>query len=325
MSTLTSRYIAAVGRAVPESQRQDVEAEVAAALEDLTQARLETGEDPQAAEEAALLELGDPMRLAAGYANKPLHLIGPDYFPAYVRLLKVLAATVLPVVTGAVVLGQIVSAAGAAAVITTALATLWQVALLMAFWVTVIFAAIERSPGARAASPQWKPSMLPDPPAGGVRLGDTLVSVVMTLIGVAYIIWQQFRSPFTDTAGTPIPTLDPGLWSFWIPVMLTGLLASAVIEILRYRAGGWSWPFVGLNAAADLLFALPLVWLAATDSLLDPEFVGRLVDLGWTDAALHLKVSVIVITVGVVVWELIDSARKVSIDTAARNGDYARG
>ncbi|MBP2374518.1 hypothetical protein JOF46_002430 [Paeniglutamicibacter psychrophenolicus] len=35
----------------------------------------------------AAASIHDPMRLAAGYSNKPLHLIGPDHFPAYIRLL----------------------------------------------------------------------------------------------------------------------------------------------------------------------------------------------------------------------------------------------
>ena len=64
---------------------------------------------------------------------------------------------------------------------------------------------------------------------------------------------------------------------------------------------------------------MPLIWLAATNTLLDPRFLGKLVDLGWIDAGLHLNVTIIVITVGVLAWELIDSARKVRGDTAARN------
>lgn len=66
MSTLSSRYVTAVSRSVPESQREDVEAEVAASIEDLTEARLEAGTPPADVERAVLPELGDPMRLAAG-------------------------------------------------------------------------------------------------------------------------------------------------------------------------------------------------------------------------------------------------------------------
>jgi hypothetical protein len=72
MATLTQRHVAAVACGVPEDQRSDVERDTAAAIADLTEARLAAGEEPDAAERAALLELGDPVRLAAAYSSRPL-------------------------------------------------------------------------------------------------------------------------------------------------------------------------------------------------------------------------------------------------------------
>ena len=317
MSTLTNRYIAAVSRAVPESQRRDVEAEVAAAIADLTEARLDTGVGPEDAEHGVLLELGDPMRLAADYSNRPLHLIGPDHFPTYVRLLKVLAATVLPIATLAVITAKLLTGADAGQVAAAAVTTLLELAMQLAFWVTVVFAVIERSPGTTAMHPKWDPSMLPDSPSGRARLGDTVVSVLLALGVAAYLPWQHFRSPFTSGDGSPIPTLDPGLWRSWIPVLLAAMLAMAVLEILRYRAGGWSVKFVSLNAALNLLFAVPVIWLAAAGSLLEPAFVQRLVDAGWANADLQLNATIIVVTAGVVLWDVVDSLRKLPGDAAA--------
>jgi hypothetical protein len=64
--------------------------------------------------------------------------------------------------------------------------------------------------------------------------------------------------------------------------------------------------------------AVPLVWLATTITLLEPRFIAELVEHGWAAAALHLNLTVIVIAVGVVAWNLIDPLRKVGRDTAAR-------
>ena len=318
MSTLSSRYITAVSRSVPESQRSDVEAEVAAAIEDLTEARLAAGSTPEDAERAVLLELGDPMRLAADYSNKPLYLIGPDHFPTYIRLLKILAATVLPVIGVAVMLGSFLSGGDAGEIISGGIIAVMGVALHIFFWTTLIFAIIERSPDSKQIRAKWDPSTLPDTPPGGVRLGDTLAAVLVALVGIIYLPWQHFSSPFRDANGEPIPTLNAELWPVWIPLLMAGLLATAVLEIFRYRAGGWSWRFVAVNTVLELVVAVPLIWLAATNTLLEPRFVTELVGHGWADAALHLNVSVIVITAGVVTWNLTDPLRKVRIDTAAR-------
>lgn len=318
MNTLTNRYITAVTQAIPESARNDVHAELTAAIADLTEARIEAGAAPEEAERSALLELGDPMRLAAEYSNRKLQLIGPDHYPTYIRLLKALAATVLPIAGAGIIIANLLTGADAGEIASKTILTLLQLTMQLLFWVTVVFAILERTQAPKSMYPDWDPSTLPDPLHGKVRPGDTIASIIMSLVGIAYLVWQQFRSPFTDVGGAPVPSLEPSLWGSWIPVMITGLLAGAVGEFLRYRAGGWSWRFIWLNAVSGLLVVVPLVWLAATDSLLNPTMVERLIGLGWADAALHLKVSVIVIAVGVFVWEIIDSVRKVRIDAAVR-------
>src|SRR5690606_7305232 len=78
--TLTDRYVYAVIRSLPESQRADIERELRASIADAIETRIEAGEAPEAAERATLTELGDPMRLAGEYADRPSWLIGPKYF-----------------------------------------------------------------------------------------------------------------------------------------------------------------------------------------------------------------------------------------------------
>ena len=90
MPTLTERYIAATTASLPAESQQDVRAELGVSIADAVEARIEQGEDPAAAERAVLTELGDPVVLAAGYADRPLHLIGPRYYLTWWRLLKAL-------------------------------------------------------------------------------------------------------------------------------------------------------------------------------------------------------------------------------------------
>ena len=89
-TTLTDRYVAAAMRTVPEKQRDDLGAELRASIDDQIDARVENGEPHGDAERAVLTELGDPDKLAAGYTDRPLYLIGPRYYLDWWRLLKLL-------------------------------------------------------------------------------------------------------------------------------------------------------------------------------------------------------------------------------------------
>lgn len=312
MATLSERYVAAVRRGVPAAARDDVELEVAAAVEDLVTARREAGSEPAAAEREALLELGDPVRLAAGYSGRQLHLIGPGLYPDYVRLLAVLLATIVPVVTIAVLLGTLFSnGAPGQTASATVLAALSATGHVL-FWTTAAFALVERA-GATTSPVTWSPEMLRDlPEPGPARLGDTAASIVLQAGTAAYLVWQHFRSPLHDADGNAVPLLDPALWTFWLPYLIVVLLAGAALEWLRYRARGWTWSFFAANAAIDLAFAVPLIVLAASGSLFNPAFTSA-VDW-WPEAGGPLAVIVLVCTAGVTLWDIVDTARKTPRD-----------
>ena len=89
-ASLTDRYVAAALKGVQADQREDVAAELRGSIADAVEVRTSQGESPDTAERAVLLELGGPTRLAAGYSGRPLYLIGPAFYPDYIRLLRLL-------------------------------------------------------------------------------------------------------------------------------------------------------------------------------------------------------------------------------------------
>src|SRR5882672_5085367 len=101
-TSLTDRYVDATLRRLPGRQRPDIEKELRASIADAVDDRLVAGSDPAEAERAVLTELGDPARLASGYADRPLQLIGPALYLDYTRLLGALLATVVPAVAMAI-------------------------------------------------------------------------------------------------------------------------------------------------------------------------------------------------------------------------------
>lgn len=90
--------VAATVRRVSGKHRREIERELRAAIADDIDARVALGETPGQAEYAALSDLGDPARLATRYADRATVLVGPETYPSYVRALRALCATVLPIV-----------------------------------------------------------------------------------------------------------------------------------------------------------------------------------------------------------------------------------
>ncbi|HWM16349.1 MAG TPA: permease prefix domain 1-containing protein, partial [Microbacterium sp.] len=133
-TTLTDRYVAAAMRTVPEKQRDDLAAELRASIDDQIEARVDGGEPRVTAERSVLTDLGDPDKLAAGYTERPLYLIGPRHYLDWWRLLKLLLAIVLPVSAFGVALGQTLSGAGFGEIVGSVIATLISVAVHLGFW-----------------------------------------------------------------------------------------------------------------------------------------------------------------------------------------------
>jgi hypothetical protein len=326
MSTLTDRYVWAVIREVPQHQRTELEREVRALVADAIEARTAGGEaDPDAAERAALTELGDPAALAARYADRPQILIGPTLYPVWYRLLTTLLPIVPPIV-GAVVLGSnLLSGSTVGQAIVAGLGTGVAVAIQIAFWVTLVFAIIERTTGTTALEPKpWSVDDLPELPDEGrlgvVEFGFTLAFNVLLIVG---LLWVQLAPPIVID-GVAYPLFDPELWSFWVPYLIAVTLVEIVLAIVVFRRGRWTWTTAILNALVDAAFAIPAVYLLMNDLLFNPQLVAAIDSatggqwLGFTTAFIG---GIVLLIVG---WDAIDvflKARRASIrPTAAATG-----
>lgn len=274
-ASMTDRYVAAVLTGVPRERRPEVEARLRDAIGRDVGARIADGQAADEAERAVLTRLGDPMRVAAGYSGRDLHLIGPAVYPDYIRLLRLLLVVVVPIV--AVVVGAVTALSGVDLwqVLTAGIGTAFTVGVQVAFWVTVVFALIDRYGGrTRTDTGMWDLDDLPEPPSRGVSLGGTIASVAGLTLLAWFLIWQPGYQESFDPGGPSIPILDPALDAFWIPFLVTVVLASIVLEIAVYLRGRWTVPLAAVNTVLSLAFAVPVVWLASTDQLLNPVFVS---------------------------------------------------
>ena len=317
MTSLTERYLAAALRGIPESQRTDVEGELRSSITDAVDDRVAAGEDPASAERAVLEGLGNPIQLAAEYTERPLHLIGPELFLVWRHLLLRLLAVVVPVVLvvltgvglldGGSYLGALVEGIGGAL----------MVGVQLAFWVTLVFAFIERADAMRdarteiaEATGRWTVDMLPEPTADRVSVSDTVGEIVSNLIAIGGLLFLRNLSSVSDSNGDVVPLFHPALTDFWFPVLIAILAALCVYQVIVYVVGRWTIPLAIGFTVLEVAFALPIIALALSGTLINSAFAA---EIGWPPLAEQDGPVMIVIAIGttlVTAWEILDAFRR---------------
>ncbi|GAA1491235.1 permease prefix domain 1-containing protein [Brachybacterium sacelli] len=310
---LTERYISATIASLPPETQDDVRAELGTAVTDAIEARLDQGEDPAEAERTVLTELGDPAALAAGYADRPLHLLGPRYYLTWWRLLKLLLAIVPACVAGAVALAQVIAGADVGEIIGQTIAVTISATLHLIFWVTLVFVILERT-GAETGH-RWDVDQLPESRPTGTGRADLIASVVFGGLGVGALLWDRFRG-VVRIDGDAVPVLHPDLW----PWALMGLFAIIAAEValagLLYTRARWSTGPAVLNTALAMLFLGWALTLFAADRLLNQEFLDLVLrDHGVEPGSMRVLGIILVFSlVGIAVWDVIDGWLKARRD-----------
>jgi hypothetical protein len=317
MTSLTERYLDAALRGIPEAKRADVERELRSSITDAIEDRVAAGEDRAAAERAVLEGLGNPARLASEYAGQPLHLIGPELYLVWRHVLVRLAAIVVPIVLvvqialglydGKDYVQAIVGGVGGAIVVGTQLA----------FWVTVVFAFMERADAAReareeivGATGRWTVDMLPEPQPDRMSAGETIGEVITTLISIGGLLFLRDIQLARDASGAVVPLFSPDLPAIWFPALVGVLVWIGVLQVVVYVVGRWTTPLAIGNALLQLAFSVPIVGWALTGSLINPAFAA---EIGWPPLAdangpamLGLAAGVTLVTA----WEIVDPFRR---------------
>jgi hypothetical protein len=294
MTSLIDRYVLTALRRVPEEQRADIDRELRASIEDAVDARVDEGAPRDAAVQAALLELGDPDRLADSYAGRRGYLIGPELFPVWRRLLKLLYTAVLPIVVVFVVIVQLLDDPDAGRAIGAGISALITTGVHMAFWTTLVFAIIERTGAPAELTRPWKPDDLPRHDVSEVDRGQLVGALVWPVLLIAALVLQQFTF-------TRVPVLDPAGWHFWWPFFIAMLLVKCGYQFWLLRRAAWTHTVTLVNAVIVVVTTVPLVWLLASHHVFNPDLI--------TDSTLVTAISIVVVVAGAL-WDIAEVAIK---------------
>ncbi|HWS51443.1 MAG TPA: permease prefix domain 1-containing protein [Microbacterium sp.] len=315
-STLTERYIAATVKSLPPTSQGDVRAELQASISDAVESRIEQGETPTQAERAVLTELGDPGALAAGYADRPLQLIGPRYYLIWWRLLKLLLWIVPAFAMLGVSIAKVLEFATIGEVIAAAAVAGVMAIVHTGFWTTLVFAILERTatdPGAN-----WNVDQLPEPTENGAGRSELIASAVFLALAAGAILWDALRG-FVRPDGEALPILNPALWPWWMTVLLVLLIAEMLLAIGIYVARRWTIGFAVVNTILAIAFAAPALYLLVSGQLVNPAFVEFLAidhateladaNAGAAEQGGVFRVITVIIgalIVGIGIWDIVD-------------------
>lgn len=310
-TSLTDRYVWTVTRQLPPESGPDVARELRGTIEETVEGRVAAGEDPTTAEHETILGLGDPDVLSREYGGRPNHLIGPAYFPAWVRLVKLLLVVIVPIaVLGNVIARSFGSDADFGAIIGGAATLAFQTAVHLVFWTALIFALVERNAGPLGRDQlvtTWNPDELADPAdrARRTSLVEMVFEVVWTLVAIALCVWQ-----WSGVGEGAFQVLDPDLAFGWQVLVVALLAVDVVVTVAAWARGGWNIPLAAVSLVSAVASGVVLVWLVLSEQLLTdlPREFGETfgVAADWT-------LSLPAVAVGIAIicgWEAVTALRR---------------
>lgn len=248
-------------------------------------------------------------------SDSPQYLIGPQLYPAFIRLLLWMLPMVL--IVAAVVNAAVYLATEPAPVIGAMIATILtktiMAALLTVGILAVLFAILER-----VLPPEQLARLVPAEPFSGrvvpsdgatsrssrARLTETVGSLVF-IVFLALIPVIPTSFVYAGQLNDGGSFLNPDLWNIWLPVYYGFLVVFAAAEVWRLRVRESTTSMRVVSLVATFAFAAFLTAAVLTTDIVDPVILD---DAAWSRSSWVDPVLVVVIWV-VTLWSVITAAR----------------
>lgn len=307
---IIDRYVGEVGKHLPRKNRTDIETELRSTLEDMLEDRSQQTGRP--ADEALAYELlqeyGAPRQVAATYQTHP-YLIGPQMFPLYTLILKIVLFSATLGLSIAAFISVIVSNSPDILRELGEFAAGLLNALVAAFgYVTLTFAILERtiSVSEFEDKEEWTPAELTKEPAPNqVKVSDRIASIVFT---VAALVLLNFYPQVVgigflqDGSWTQIGSLSEAFFRYLPWINLSGILTIA-LDLWLLREGAWRpltyWLHIALQVVGVAIAALMLSGpslVTFTPGAVNPE-LGNLLTAIFTRLVPAILIVVIIVSI----------------------------
>lgn len=288
-------YIQEVTRRLPEKSREDIALELRSSIEDMLPDDY-TEEDAK----AVLEKMGNPAILASGYLDRPMHLIGPRYFDIYMNLLKLILPISAVISLISMVANTIITYSGEQAVLNVLLHSIglgiWGIlstGIQVFFWLTVVFAIIERTDRKNSQTPltacfkEWTPDDLNNIPYIPKEKTISKVEVFLGLLWTA--IWASIYFNAASLLGVyekgsnglefVTPTFNQEvLLSYW-PLVVTVIGLEIAVAAYKLLKGQWTSKIAILNTVMHGVSSIVFIIIISNKQLFNSTFVTYITDL----------------------------------------------
>ena len=271
--SLIERYILAVTERLPEDMRNDVAEELRSNIEDMLPDNTDDNEIRKLLE-----KFGNPQKLAQDYYPTKRYLIGPSLYDSYLSVLKTVVTIAISVLVCITILDWVLKGPHTASEIDTwktlfenVVDTIISGGLQAAFWVTIIFAILERSGVNEGQLPfaknKWSIDDLPTEPLSKkaeIRRSGPLVSMFLTILFISVLYFKpQVIAVYTTISGTrevtPLFNIA-SLQIYYVPLLAVALVKLFVIiwQLVQRR---WTVPLAIANTIQNLASCLMLMFI----------------------------------------------------------------
>jgi hypothetical protein len=288
-------YIQEVTRRLPEKSREDIALELRSTIEDMLPDDY-TEEDVK----SVLEKMGNPAILASGYLDRPMHLIGPRYFDVYINLLKIILPIAAVISLISLIATTMFSYSGDEAALNIILDLaghgIWEVlstGIQVFFWLTVVFAIIERTDHKQSQTPltacfkEWTPDDLNNIPFIPKEKAISKVEVFLGLLWTA--IWASVYFNAASLLGVyekgsnglefVTPTFNQAvLISYW-PLVVIVIGLEIALDMYKLKTGHWNRKIAVLNTVMHVVSSVVFIIVISNNQLFNPTFVTYITDL----------------------------------------------
>ncbi|HOO44314.1 MAG TPA: hypothetical protein PKU69_04500, partial [Bacillota bacterium] len=278
MRNMIERYVYDVTRRLPENQREEVEKELHANINDML------GERPSEEDvKNVLTSLGHPRRLANNYREKQRYLISPEWMDDYLMVLKIVLIVLGSIAFVGGLIGNLLNPEETtvigiiAEVFAKTLSDIFN-ALLSGFAiVTLIFYLIGRSHEKR--EDEFDVRKLPDLPKekeNEIKVAKSITGLIFeTIFGALFIYLLatgKFNAVWFDenlqlTAQYAI--FNQGIVDNYIPIFIICFIVTVFADVFKLFKTHWDFQLFGVYAFAKVLSAIVAVAFLTSSGLLN--------------------------------------------------------
>ncbi|MBE7122460.1 HAAS signaling domain-containing protein [Bacillus cereus] len=287
--SLIDIYVEEVAKRLPEKNREDIILELRSTIEDMLP------DDYNEDDEKSVLEkLGSPVSLANGYLDRPMHLIGPRYFDVYTTLLKMIIPIAAVIALIAMVAENFIGYTGDQAVLDVILKLIGkgigeivEVGLHVFFWLTLVFAILERTDKDKGNQPlttslkKWTPDDLKNisyvPKKKAISKFEVFGGLMWTAIwATLYFYANHLVGVYNGTENGLkfiAPTFNQDVLLQYWPIILLMIVFEIAISLYKLVQGQWTQKLAIGNAILQVAGTIVFIVIVVNPHLFNEGFI----------------------------------------------------